>query len=140
MKSKSNLSKFYINFYDNLLKLLVFYDLKTLGLKTHLTKKIVKYKEILAKALESDKDVLEIQFEDDRAIYRLERIDIQAFYEVAKIQTYDNLIDFENIILFLYIYSEMEQYFFKSFKYILLKKPETLKYKTILISKILKIL
>jgi len=130
-------SKFFINFQDNLTKLLVFYDVKTIRLKSHLEEKIANYKEEFASALETEDDIINIKIEEEGAIYALSRPQAELFYQIAKVLTYDNLIDFENKILLLFTYSEMEQYIFKSYKYLMLKKPEMLKDKTITIGKLL---
>ena len=84
-------SKFFINFQDNLIKLLVFYDVKIIHLKSHLEEKIANYKKLFAIALETEEEFIDIQLEENGTTLKLTRHQAELFYNIAKVLTYDNL-------------------------------------------------
>ena len=118
MMSESNVSKFFKELYENITKLLIFYDVKTNKLREFLEIDVKKIqKQISGLLSENGLDINEIE--------------LKMLYNFSKFMTYDNLLKSENRILLLFLYSELENYLFKSFKYIILQYPEILKDKTV---------
>ena len=141
MTKTSPISSFLKGFYENIRLFNKLYYFKKWKLKGHMKQfkrlfnKILKYmgkdydREIDNEDSRLEKgDLLEIELTYD---------DLKAIYDSMEGINYENLLKFENRYFLLLIYSEMEQYLFKSFKYVLMKYPTILKEKSILLDKLL---
>lgn len=141
MTKTSPISSFLKGFYENIRLFNKLYYFKKWKLKdqmkqvNRLFNRILKYmgkdydQEIENEGSRLKKgDLIEIEFTDD---------DLKAIYDSMEGINYENLIKFENRYFLLLIYSELEQYLFKSFKYVLTKYPAILKEKSIPLNKLL---
>lgn len=141
MTKNSPISSFLKDFYENIRLFNKLYYFKKWKLKGHMKQlkrlfnKILKYmgkdydREIDNEDSRLEKgDLLEIELTYD---------DLKAIYDSMEGINYENLLKFENRYFLLLIYSEMEQYLFKSFKYVLTKYPAILKEKSIPLTKLL---
>lgn len=141
MTKTSPISSFLKGFYENIRLFNKLYYFKKWRLKdqmkqdNRLFNRILKYmgkdydQEIENEGSRLKKgDLIEIEFTDD---------DLKAIYDSMEGINYENLLKFENRYFLLLIYSEMEQYLFKSFKYVLTIYPAILKEKSIPLNKLL---
>lgn len=135
------ISSFLREFYENLRIFNKLYYFKKWKLKGHMKQhkrqinKILKY---------MGKDYDQVIDNEDSRLQKGDLIevpltydDLEAIYDAMKGINYETLLKFENRFFLLLLYSEMEQYLFKSFKYILMKYPSILKEKSISLDKLL---
>jgi len=116
-------SHFLANFHYNYYVFLSFYKTITL-----------KFNPLEFSVVDQTKDEVEIaEIFDDNGLD-----DLKKEYEMMKHFTKDNLIDFQNRFFLIFIYSEMEQYFFRTLKFTILKHPKIIKEKQIKIDSLLK--
>lgn len=106
-------------FFDNWSKFVFFSDITEKGGQTFLDD-MVKIQENLKnkiKRIESGQDS-RIRGIDQSNIHILKN-----YYESSRNYTYDNFIDFQNRYFIIFLYSEMENYFFKCLRHIFTKFP-----------------
>jgi len=106
-------------FFDNWSKFAFFSDINKKGGQPFIDN-MVKVQENLKNEIER------IENSQDSRIRGIDQSNIHIlknFYEISRIYTYDNFIDFQNRYFIIFLYSEMENYFFKCLKHIFTKFP-----------------
>lgn len=106
-------------FFDNWSKSAFFFDISKKGGQSFIDD-MVKVQENLRNEIERIESGKESRI---RGIDQSNIHILKNYYENSRIYTYDNFIDFTNQLFIIFLYSEMENYFFKCLKHIFTKFP-----------------
>ncbi len=133
------ISKYLVDFFINSMN----FDMLNFVINTELKTSFEKYEKFydkLSDALKTD-DWEDYEAYVESSFDESVEVDLDAMlYQIPFISflKVDNLSEFTNRASLLFLYSELEQYFFKCFKYILLKYPNIIEDKSITIQRLLK--